>query len=1072
VSSLVVCLCTTALAEPVRLAVVSPGNRAASPVLDLVFVKLASVPELQLLEREQAASLLAERTLQLAGLTHSADVCAAGKALGVQLLAVVGSTGKGPDAAATVVVYNAENGWRLADAGHSGGTAETLADAVVQDVTAALAKWRNPAAAVRLIVTPSRNVNLPLGEFTDLDRTLRRLLTRRLVAAPNAVVLEREHLDQVATESLLAGAGKDLFTSAWQVSLVLGREGGPEGTTLLLWLQAVGKEGREVLRAPVTAASPGAAVEIAVKGILGAVQAAPPPPPADPNAEAAQFRTEAVYLYGAGMVEDALAAAQAAQALAPVPAAAELVSAYRLLLSQAWLHERWKDKGALAYVAATLPDEVDALLASAQAAPGLGRFWKSPAGEMSWEGLATTVHNLAVELDPRRAQEGVVFADLAAVREARKQCRRFAVSFLRRRLELAAVAGQTQAVFIDPFLAITAERPGGTFPYTAGCILHLCVDRPDAYPEELFAAGRSWLERPGTAEAAALQFPAEQVTALLSLIDPTGANLLNFQPPVVPAAAVDRAAWEKHLAFLEAHADPLVAAVGAIGQFRSRCAAGSLTPEATAAESQKLFARLLTVGKDAPSPALANRAWAACQILLPSISVARLHEDVDTRHVDLLEAMAAASQEPDWKLAARLVQILRPADPEAARHMLAVLAAAETRYCRHHPGETSWDAIQTAQRELTKRFNLAAAPAPAAAAPVVAAAPAPAAVPAAPGAAPAPPAAAAPAAAPAAPAAAGTVTPWSKAECVFQVPFDQKALYHRGLCTRVVLGEEVGYVLMYVTYGGERSPGGFANQAHLLRFRHAGGTAEEMLVQDLTPEMRVTAASIPPMVLTDSGQLCVGLKTLVLVPPQGNAVRQWGPQDGLPGPDNRPLAALGETVLLASCGWGSGGPGQTYFLTLDAGAGALKTIYAPGNPAQKVPPELQQVFQGGPSVEANREAKCFELTGMPPMMKVTYAPATEQWAVVRPAYKSMAEAQAATMAAMAKRAPPPCLIGPWRWQIKPFGRLHTQSGAVERFPDQIAGTSMENVWAFFRHGNDVYILTLNALLRVTVDAGP
>jgi hypothetical protein len=92
--------------------------------------------------------------------------------------------------------------------------------------------------------------------------------------------------------------------------------------------------------------------------------------------------------------------------------------------------------------------------------------------------------------------------------------------------------------------------------------------------------------------------------------------------------------------------------------------------------------------------------------------------------------------------------------------------------------------------------------------------------------------------------------------------------------------------------------------------------------------------------------------------------------------------------------------------------------------------------------------------------------------VVRPTYKSLAEMQAAATAATAIRAPQPCLVGPWRWQTMPFGRQHTQTGAVEPFPTVVAGVSMETVQALVRHGQAVYILTPYALVRVPVATGP
>ena len=301
-----------------RVALVSTcGGKAGEELLTLAVVKLSAGPGIEVLERRNVERVLDEQKLLRCGRSEAAPALVVGRILGVEVFASL-ETVAGEKDALGLVVYDAHTGVKLLDSDLPEGI-ERAATAVMQAVILGLDKRNRQQAGTdvtTLCVGTVRNATLPRA-FDSLCQSVGTLLERRLLDAPNLVVVERRHLEHVNKERALPVTDEwtDLLGSLVTVELELTRgptQAGLKATALL-------KDGKGVDIGKVVADSAKAnaadlADELTLR-IAERVKAQPPQVAADRAKEAERFQREAHYLDGAGEFAAALQAMEAAAAL-------------------------------------------------------------------------------------------------------------------------------------------------------------------------------------------------------------------------------------------------------------------------------------------------------------------------------------------------------------------------------------------------------------------------------------------------------------------------------------------------------------------------------------------------------------------------------------------------------------------------------------------------------------------------------------------------------------------------------------------------------------------------------------
>lgn len=303
---------------PARLALVSnlPADRVG-PLLALAEAEVSGIEQLVVLERQQIDTVLREHRMQLAGLIESSEAIRLGNVLAADILATLDGNAAGSDLGTLgIIVFDARTGVRLADAALGGDGPEKQAGRVAAAVREAVAKRRQPSAALHTIsITSFRNVDLP-RDVDDVCDAARMLLERRLLASADIAVLDRTHLELVAKERELSGQTEDrLLASVTPIAVEVTRasNGGFRAEASLA------TAGAAVRRRAVDVAQPDAAAlaEALAAAIAESIGGQPPQRRGDRALDARRLSDEARFELSRSRHDVAVARSEAALALNP-----------------------------------------------------------------------------------------------------------------------------------------------------------------------------------------------------------------------------------------------------------------------------------------------------------------------------------------------------------------------------------------------------------------------------------------------------------------------------------------------------------------------------------------------------------------------------------------------------------------------------------------------------------------------------------------------------------------------------------------------------------------------------------
>jgi hypothetical protein len=295
---------------PIRVAMLTgPGGESLGSVADFVAADLRGDAGLQLLERQEIGTVLAEHQLASDGLTDPASAVAAGKLLSVDVFAVldVGPAGAG------LVVYDARSGLRLADQVLAGKTADQQTAEVVAALRESLVKQKAITHPLCLLTVRNADLGSSMDSFCD---GIGQILERRLLTSRDVTILERRYLDQVNRERALPTSrpSMPLIPSLQFLELEISR--GKEQGTYAATVVVSDSNGNKLGRVDVTAGEPGTLVQQLLDRLITKLGATSPQPP-DPVRESMRFAFEADFFHSHRQAADALVAAEAAFALDP-----------------------------------------------------------------------------------------------------------------------------------------------------------------------------------------------------------------------------------------------------------------------------------------------------------------------------------------------------------------------------------------------------------------------------------------------------------------------------------------------------------------------------------------------------------------------------------------------------------------------------------------------------------------------------------------------------------------------------------------------------------------------------------
>lgn len=302
---------------PVRVALVTlDRGEIAQGVVDLATAELSTEPAVEVLERQAIDAVLAEQGWSLSGLVSAADAVRAGQVLGADVLVVIQhlSAGQVPSA----VAFDSGSGIRLMDEELQALELETQAKQLAGIGRQAVGKWRNPDAAIRTFsVLAVQNVDLP-EDLGHLPGAVGYLLERQMIRSPAVAILERERLDVLNAERMLAGGqGEDgLRASVHLLEMDISRGAAEGHLRVYARLSGIGGDlqGEFATTGPADAS---ALVDAIQAELLRRLEAAPPPAARAREAEAQRYRQEANIQFHQQQLPMAIRAAEAAHALDP-----------------------------------------------------------------------------------------------------------------------------------------------------------------------------------------------------------------------------------------------------------------------------------------------------------------------------------------------------------------------------------------------------------------------------------------------------------------------------------------------------------------------------------------------------------------------------------------------------------------------------------------------------------------------------------------------------------------------------------------------------------------------------------
>ena len=333
--SLLSCLlCVSVVDAATRVALVSTcGGEAGADVLALAQTKLATEPEIVLVERSEVERVLREQKLWRCGLSSYDQAVAAGRLLGVEVFAALEVLPSQKDSLG-LVCFAADSGARLMDVILPTGDASTAVSEILTAVHEACTKQKQPSTGYNTVCILSvRNAGLSRG-LDGVCESVGRMLERRLLSSPNLAVLERARLEQINREHSLPtdrNATNGLTASMMLLELEFTPGAGSNDIhVLVLQSNAAGQSLGKIQEDAHLDRTGDLADSLSVQ-LVRSMKANPMRQHANRGAESVRFCLEATFFQENGQVTQAVQAAEAAVALAPANTRAQKVLAKALL---------------------------------------------------------------------------------------------------------------------------------------------------------------------------------------------------------------------------------------------------------------------------------------------------------------------------------------------------------------------------------------------------------------------------------------------------------------------------------------------------------------------------------------------------------------------------------------------------------------------------------------------------------------------------------------------------------------------------------------------------------------------
>jgi len=292
-------------------------------VLSLSEASMSACGDVVLLDRAMITTLLQEHKLVAGGFANANDAIQLGRILSADIFIYV-ETLAGQDTMA-VTAFETSQGVRLIDDVLVGHSIEAQTAALTAAINKALSKWRTPtdnAAAIALMSI--RNVDLP-ARRKAVCQTLGTLLERQLLKSPSVVVVERKRLQQLNLESEIS-MGRTvarLLSAPVLLELDVGR--GHDDDTLRVMAFLSDTQGRNLGTVRAEGGNVPALAHDLCAGLLEELAMAAASPMADPASESVRFFRMSRFWKAQERPDSALAAAEAAYALAPDNRMAEML---------------------------------------------------------------------------------------------------------------------------------------------------------------------------------------------------------------------------------------------------------------------------------------------------------------------------------------------------------------------------------------------------------------------------------------------------------------------------------------------------------------------------------------------------------------------------------------------------------------------------------------------------------------------------------------------------------------------------------------------------------------------------
>ena len=283
--------------------------------LGLAEAEVSGRGDVELLDRATVGRVLREQDLMAGGFVRAEDAIRLGQVLAVDVFIHVEPV-PGQEALG-MTAFETAQGIRLLDRGVEGTNAEALAKGIAEGVESALAKWgRAEGSGVAVALMGVRNVDLPKSRNGECE-AIGALLERRLLDSPDVVVVERQRLQTLNVDRGIAPDRPEgrLLAAPVLVELDVSQNGAQEGYRVTAHLSKT--MGGELGRVQAEGKASATLFAELTRGVLERLNAAVSPSPPVPEVEAARFFRQARFWKAQGRADLALAAAEAAFALAP-----------------------------------------------------------------------------------------------------------------------------------------------------------------------------------------------------------------------------------------------------------------------------------------------------------------------------------------------------------------------------------------------------------------------------------------------------------------------------------------------------------------------------------------------------------------------------------------------------------------------------------------------------------------------------------------------------------------------------------------------------------------------------------